>query len=139
MTTCTRILEIDAGHRLLKHEGKCRHVHGHRYRFEITCSAMLDDVGRVLDFSVIKEVIGGWLDETIDHGFIAQDGDPIIEWLTAQGMKMCVVNFSPTAENLAEWVLTRANQLLADRWIKVTRVVCHETPNSWATATLENA
>jgi len=32
--TITRVFEIDYGHRLLKHPGKCVNYHGHRGRFE---------------------------------------------------------------------------------------------------------
>jgi len=136
MTTCTRRLEIDAGHRLLKHEGKCKFVHGHRYVFDITCEAKLDDVGRVIDFGKIKEVVGGWLDEKLDHGFIAQEGDPIIPFLQSENSKLFIVDFSPTAENLAEMVLGKSCELLSPFGVKVVHVRCHETPNGFATASL---
>jgi 6-pyruvoyltetrahydropterin/6-carboxytetrahydropterin synthase len=129
------MLEFDAGHRLLKHEGKCRHVHGHRYRADITCSAAsLDEVGRVIDFSVIKQVVGGWLDFHWDHGFIAEDSDPIIEFLQAQDSKYYMVPFSPTAENLAVYLLTHAKILLAEHGVEVLHVRLHETPTAFATA-----
>jgi 6-pyruvoyltetrahydropterin/6-carboxytetrahydropterin synthase len=49
-----RRIEIDAGHRLLKHEGKCRNLHGHRYVFEVEAqSKQLDSVGRGIDFSIL--------------------------------------------------------------------------------------
>ncbi len=132
---CTRRLEIDAGHRLLKHEGKCRHVHGHRYVFEITCTAdELDDVGRVIDFGAIKAEVGSWLDEQWDHGFLAEHGDPIVDWLKANEMKHCVLDVPPTAENLARIVRDMAVTLLAPYSIGVYAVRCRETPNCWADA-----
>lgn len=71
-----RKIEFDAGHRVLKHESKCRHVHGHRYVLEITAvAAELDDVGRAIDFGKIKEVCGGWVDTHLDHGYIAHPDD----------------------------------------------------------------
>ena len=131
MTTITKRLEIDAGHRLLKHEGKCRHVHGHRYAFEITCTApALDSVGRVIDFSQIKEKVGGWLDKFWDHAFIAQVGDPIIPFLNENGMRHDITEHPPTAENLAQLVFEKARQLLTE--IKVVHVTCYETPTSRA-------
>ena len=54
--TCARRLEFDSGHRVLRHESKCRHVHGHRYVLELTCAAaQLDDLGRVIDFGVTRQ------------------------------------------------------------------------------------
>jgi len=134
MPEITRRLEIDAGHRLLKHESKCRHVHGHRFKFEITCTGALDQVGRVIDFSVIKGVIGAWLDAELDHAFIAEQGDPIVAWLEQNEMRVHVVPFSPSSENLAQYVLERARLELFRFGVKVVRVRCYETPNCWSDA-----
>lgn len=130
--TITRKLEVDAGHRLMNHEGKCRNYHGHRYVFEVTCTGPeLDAVGRVIDFSVIKSVVGKWLDDILDHGMILQLGDPAIELLSTHG-KVLVVPWSPTAENIVAWVHVVAADLLKPHNIFVTRVRCYETPNCWA-------
>jgi 6-pyruvoyltetrahydropterin/6-carboxytetrahydropterin synthase len=131
-TTITKRLEIDAGHRLLKHEGKCRHVHGHRYAFEISVSAAkLDDVGRVVDFGVIKERVGAWLDNAWDHAFIAQEGDPIVWWLVSNQQRYAQVDCPPTAENLARLVFEKAVDLLPPT-VSVRAVRCWETPTSSA-------
>lgn len=131
----TKRLEIDAGHRLMKHEGKCRHVHGHRYAFEIDVSAQsLDEVGRIIDFSVVKEEVGGWLDKNLDHGFIAQAGDPIIQFLVDKDSKVYVMQTPPTAENLASLVLEKAIDLLRPKGVQVVAVTCYETPTSRARA-----
>ena len=33
-TRIRRYVETDTGHRVPNHKSKCRHMHGHRYRFE---------------------------------------------------------------------------------------------------------
>ncbi len=133
MMVATRKLEIDCGHRLLKHEGKCRNVHGHRYVFEVTVGAhALDDVGRVIDFSLIKSVVGGWLDEHLDHGFIAEQGDPIIEWLEANDQKHLIFDVPPTIENLTMFVFRIAGTLLLPHGVEVKHVRGYETPNCWS-------
>lgn len=132
MSRITRRLEIDAGHRLLKHEGKCHNIHGHRYVFEITVSAdQLDEVGRVIDFAAVKELVGGWLDDQWDHGFLAQHGDPIISFIQNQKLKICVMKDPPTAENLARELYYSAQTLLP-RSITLIGIRCYETPNCWA-------
>lgn len=129
----TRKLEIDAGHRLQNHEGKCRHVHGHRYVLDLTCSASkFDQVGRVIDFGVVKQVFGGWLDEQLDHGFIAERGDPIIEFLTTNGSKVHIVDWPPTAENLSMYLFGVANAVLAGHNVTVQALRVYETPNCWS-------
>lgn len=73
---CTRRIEFDAAHRVFKHEGKCKHLHGHRYALEATfAAANLDKLGRVVDFAVIKEVLGAWIMEHWDHATILFDKD----------------------------------------------------------------
>lgn len=132
--TCTRALEIDAGHRLQKHESKCRNVHGHRYKFEIEVSACeLDTVGRVIDFGCIKEVIGTWLDENFDHAFIAEYNDPLIMWLAENKQKFFIFDSPPTAENLAKFVFNLCVQRLPET-LTVESVTCWETPSCRATA-----
>lgn len=130
MRTITRRLEVDAGHRLLNHEGKCQNYHGHRYVFLISCEAAeLDAVGRVVDFSVIKARVGKWLDDTIDHGMVLQADDPLVSVLHALQTKFTVLPCPPTAENLAELVFRKAYELLVDTGVRVTKVECFETPN----------
>jgi len=132
VTTISRRLEIDAGHRLIDHEGKCAHVHGHRYVFEVFVRAsQLDHVGRVIDFSVVKERVGGWLDMHWDHGFLAQEGDPIIDWLSVHAQKLYVLPVPPSAENLAAYVFEVARRALEPE-VQVVAVRCHETPNCYA-------
>jgi len=118
----------------MKHEGKCRHLHGHRYVFDFTCEGVKDNVGRIIDFGKVKEIVGGWLDTNLDHGFIAQKGDSIVKYLEETGGKLYLVDFSPTAENLAEHVLGKARELLGPLGITVVHLRVYETPNCWAGA-----
>lgn len=128
-----RRLEIDAGHRLINHEGKCANYHGHRYVIEITCAAdTLDVVGRIVDFSVVKSVVGGWLDTELDHGMILQRGDPAIGFMRDNGSKVHVVNFPPTAEHLSRYILDVASHLLRLHNVTVTCVRVYETPNCFS-------
>lgn len=125
----TRYHDICAGHRVVGHEGKCRHLHGHNYRihFHITTEPKtnpLDAVGRVLDFSEIKLRLCEWLEENWDHKFIVWNQDRLMQRM-AEGLrdKTCIendddmedyehlfdslvwVDFNPTAENLAAYLL----------------------------------
>lgn len=133
MRRITRRLEIDAGHRLLKHESKCKNLHGHRYAFEVTVGAeALDGVGRVIDFGAIKQHLGLWLDDNLDHAFIVQESDPLLDWLILHEQKHFVVPVPPTAENLSELVHSEAVRLLEPLGIVVLNVRCWETPTSYA-------
>jgi len=147
--TIMRKFGIDAGHRLWQHEGKCKHLHGHRYEFQVWFTAEdLDSIGRVIDFSEIKNKIGGWLEANWDHGMILNENDPIAklwgwgdiehsdELNPLDEMKSFLLPCNPTAENLASYLLKIANELMLDTGVKVTKVGVYETPNCMASAEL---
>ena len=137
--TCSRRIEFDAAHRVMRHESKCRHLHGHRYRVDITATALddLDDIGRVIDFSVLKSIVGGWIDEQWDHGAILNDQDEaLIEYCLDNNSKCFLLPNSenPTAEVMAAYLLEISNRLLADAGspVLITHIRLYETPNCWA-------
>ncbi len=136
MRTCTRRIEFDYGHRLLNHEAKCAHVHGHRGVLEITCAVEeLDSAGRVLDFGKIKEIVGGWIDQHWDHAFLANKADrKMIDFLAANGQRWFAMPGEPSAENIASFMLSQANTLLQDLDVECTHVRFYETPNGWSDA-----
>lgn len=141
MTTCTRLIKSDTGHRVLGHEGKCRHLHGHEYNFEITAAAdSLDSIGRVIDFSVIKERVGGWIDNNWDHNMLLYSKDEsaikAME-LVEDGRPPFIADWNPTAENIADYVLREVCPLvLQGTGVVVTQVKVWETQNCFATAVL---
>ncbi len=151
----TRAFFIDTGHRVVGHEGKCAHLHGHRYQIQVTVrSTDLDDIGRVVDFAVLKQGIGGWLDANWDHGLVMWHEDPFMglfgvaarekfkdpengELMSLlSGMKVYVMNSNPTAENMARYLMDEIIPgIIGDQALTCTKVVVMETPNCWACAT----
>ena len=76
----SRQISIDAGHRVMTHGSKCRHLHGHRYTIEATCTAdHLQGAGEqsdmVLDFGFLKDEMMAVIDAPCDHGFLAHVED----------------------------------------------------------------
>jgi 6-pyruvoyltetrahydropterin/6-carboxytetrahydropterin synthase len=138
--TIIRVLEFDAGHRVAGHEGKCATLHGHRYKVEIEATAdVLDDIGRVIDFSVLKSAIGGWLDRFWDHTCVIWQDDEVLKVLrNLPGNKgPFAAPFNPTAENMAEYLLrVVCPRELAGTNVKVVAVTVWETPNCKAVARL---
>lgn len=141
--SCTRRLQFCSGHRVMGHENKCAHLHGHNYVVEITAEPSggrgLDGIGRVIDFSVLKEKVGGWIEDNWDHGMVLHVEDPWYEVMAKAEptQKLRVMPYNPTAENMAKFLLEQiCPQVLADTGILVTRVVVHETENCWAEANI---
>lgn len=136
--SCVRKFSVDAGHRVFKHESKCANMHGHTYCIEAHARApQLDSLGRVIDFSVLKERIGSWLDDNWDHGFLyAIDDHEVREVLNQLGTKKFEMPFNPTAENMALFLLRECATLLQGCGVEVFKVVVNETPNCRAEVTL---
>jgi 6-pyruvoyltetrahydropterin/6-carboxytetrahydropterin synthase len=103
----TRYHDFSAGHRVYNHESKCAHLHGHNYRVTFTLeSPELDSIGRVLDFSCIKDLLCEWLEENWDHKFLIWKDDPFAEQLIkVDPSGTVVVDFNPTAENMGKYLL----------------------------------
>src|SRR5256885_13915911 len=60
--TVTRKFWFSYGHRVFQHEGACGNLHGHNGVVNVTATANeLDNVGRVIDFGVLKNKIDPWI------------------------------------------------------------------------------
>lgn len=133
MITVTRRLEFDAAHRILKHESKCKNLHGHRYVLEASFFAdALDNLGRVIDFGVVKEVLGAWIDANLDHNTILSIKDKNLgEQIEKEtGQKIYYLNENPTAENIALHLLNEiCPKIFANHDVKCVAIKLYETPN----------
>ena len=139
--TCVKTLEFDTAHRVMNHESKCANLHGHGYELHVTARAQnLDELGRIIDFSVLKQKIGDWVDEKWDHTTLLFEKDKeaieLVEKVQAN-KKVFVCSFNPTAENMANYILTDvAPKLLIGTGVEVVKVRLYETPNCYADAEL---
>lgn len=136
----TRSHEIDAGHRVCGHLGKCAHLHGHRYRFDLTCEpeAGLDALGMVVDFAVLKDRLCSWLDAHWDHRMLLWVHDPLFERLADIDPGVVALPCNPTAENLAQHVVeVIAPPLLVGTHVRLVACAVHETAKCSANFALD--
>lgn len=135
MITAERYHDISTGHRVYGHESKCKHLHGHNYRIHFKVQGSLDSIGRVLDFSVIKSKLCMWVENNWDHKFLIYEKDPLAMFLFNQDPNgVVIVPFNPTAENMAEYLVTKIGpvQLVEEDCILV-EVKIEETRKCTAT------
>lgn len=156
--------EICAGHRVVGHESKCRHLHGHNYVFHFHVapkldgqikslakeyeveSAALDNIGRVIDFSVVKSTLCEWLEINWDHRFLHWEEDKLmtgiaslIEDSNRPGFieakdeihffdSLVSLPFNPTAENLAAYMVEVIGpRLLDEHGVELVKCTIEET------------
>ncbi len=126
---------FDAAHFLKDYEGKCRNVHGHRWRVlaEIQGEQLSEERqtrGMLFDFSELKGLLKSLCD-ALDHSLIYEKGslrEKTLEALTEEGFKMNEVPFRPTAENFARYFYKK----IEEKGYRVHRVEVYETPNNCA-------
>lgn len=127
--TANRYHDISCGHRVVGHESKCAHLHGHNYRVHFhVSSARLDDVGRVIDFSIIKAILCQWLEDSWDHKMLIWEKDPMLDTLVdldPDGIRITV--FNPTAENMAAYLVDDMAPRLLPEFVKLVKCTIEET------------
>ncbi|MDA1183728.1 MAG: 6-carboxytetrahydropterin synthase [Acidobacteria bacterium] len=130
MYSVTKRIDFCYGHRLLDHDGVCKHLHGHNAVAEIEVRAdALDSRDMVVDFGEIKRLVKEWIDREIDHRMILRHDDPMVKPLQALGEPVYLLDSNPTAERIAQLLF----DVSRERGLAVDRVTLWETPSSWAT------
>ena len=138
----TRRIQFCSGHRVLNHESKCANAHGHNYVLYIYAECdQLDTIGRVIDFSVLKEKMGKWIDDNWDHTFLIYEKDKellFVKNYLQSNKQVFICNFNPTAENMANFLLHDVCPKLFDGdGIKISKVVLYETENCFVEVSCE--
>ena len=146
--TVTKRITTETGHRLINYNGKCAHLHGHRYEWEVTVSSLSptnytnDQTGMVVDFkdlkAIMKEVI-----EPLDHAFVLCEKDPLLQadyatidevFMASNGDRgrLIVLPVNPTAENLVLFVAESLKEELDKKGLRLDKVKLWETEDSYA-------
>lgn len=111
----------------MKHAGKCRHLHGHSARAEITLqSTELDQQAMVMDFSELKSIVGNYIKQQLDHNMLLHEDDPLCIVLEKQGERFLALTEHPTAEYLAQMIFEYSKQ----QGLPVHKVVLWETASA---------
>lgn len=149
----TVTVKFEAMHRIPKHTGKCKYIHGHSYKAVVSLSAPnLDEMGMVLDFGVVKTRLKAWIDEKWDHNSILHENDPLIkfgrkmkqdklwksEFEQFGGKEPYLLKCNPTAENMAEHLFNvihefLENELAQIEGLAIDSVTIQETEDCSAT------
>jgi 6-pyruvoyltetrahydropterin/6-carboxytetrahydropterin synthase len=138
--------DIESGHILSKHPGKCRFPHGHSRKVEVVLSADgLDERDMVCDFNLIKHALKEFLDSW-DHALCLNTDDPQFAFYqrTYGARVVPFTRADPTTEAMAKAVFDELKRRLADvrihpesalkvpPGVRVERVRITETSATWA-------
>lgn len=110
-TSVTHSFSFEAAHVLPWHPGKCRNLHGHGYRLEVTVDGPIGDQGIVIDFADLAAVVEREVVSRYDHVYLNDLLDnPTAEliahdaWKTleAAGLAVSRVRLWETADSFVE-------------------------------------
>lgn len=126
---------FDSAHFLKGYDGKCKNVHGHRWRVVIeikspTLQKEGQTQGMIVDFSRLKQDLKEETDY-FDHSLIMETGSLKPDTLTAlkkEEFLLVEVNFRPTAEEFSRYFYERMSQ----RGYEVKSAKVYETPANCA-------
>lgn len=118
---------FDAAHFLTNYEGKCKNIHGHRWRVVVTIKGELTN-GMLVDFGDFKKDIKDLCDY-FDHSFIVEKGslDKKLFDLLNKQFVLRVVEFRTTAENFSKYIFEEMSKKYS-----VKEVCVYETSNNCA-------
>lgn len=127
---------FDSAHFLSHYKGKCKNIHGHRWKLEIeiqsntlVAGGQLD--GMVIDFCDFKETVKDMVDY-YDHALIIEKGSMRMETLNClilDGFRIIEVAFRPTAENFSAFFYNT----MKEKGYNLKTVTVYETPTNSAT------
>lgn len=126
---------FDAAHFLKGYQGKCKNIHGHRWRViaVIQGSGLQtsgSQRGMLTDFSDLKQALKLLTDE-LDHALLVEIGSLMPETQTAldaEGFRMVLLPFRTTAENLSKYFYDQ----LTSQGYPVREIQVYETPANCA-------
>ncbi|WP_020565519.1 6-pyruvoyl trahydropterin synthase family protein [Methylosarcina fibrata] len=127
MFTITKEVYFCYGHRLMKHSGKCRHLHGHSVKASISIQQpQLNDQDMVCDFAEIRDCVEAYIDRHLDHNLLLHKDDPLIPMLIQNNERFLALDEHPTAEVLSKMIY----RYLQEAGFNVAHVTLWETASA---------
>jgi 6-pyruvoyltetrahydropterin/6-carboxytetrahydropterin synthase len=105
----TKQFSFETGHALYGYDGKCKNVHGHSYKLNVTViGTPITDTsnvkyGMVIDFGDLKRIVKSEIVDKFDHATVFNKNTPHIELareLENRDHSVILVDYQPTSENM---------------------------------------
>lgn len=135
----TKEFMLDMAHALWGYDGKCKNIHGHSYKLEVTIIGdTINDInspknGMVIDFTLLKSIINEAIIDKFDHTLVLNSKSPHKELKDNKlGFENIVlVPYQPTCENLLIDFAEKIKDTLPDE-VSLHKLKLSETVNSYA-------
>lgn len=103
----TKIFSFETGHALYGYDGKCRNIHGHSYKLNVTvigtpiAESSHVKLGMVIDFGDLKKIVKEEIVDVFDHATVFNKNTPhkaLAKELSDRGHNVLLVDYQPTSE-----------------------------------------
>jgi 6-pyruvoyltetrahydropterin/6-carboxytetrahydropterin synthase len=112
----TKVFTFDSAHHLNDYEGKCKNIHGHTYKLEVTVKGMPDKRGMVIDFHDLNDLVEAEVISKIDHKYLNE-----------------MFDFNTTCEFIGLWIWDQIAVRISATGCTLEKLVLWETPSSFIT------
>ena len=136
----TKQFSFETGHALHGYDGKCKNIHGHSYRLDVTVigKPVADEsnpkCGMVIDFSDLKKIAKDEIVDVFDHATVFNKNTPHLElamMLKSKGHNVLLVDYQPTTEMMVIDFAEKIKKRLPKN-IKLHALKLQETATSFA-------
>ena len=136
----TKQFSFETGHALYGYDGKCKNVHGHSYRLDVTVIGQpISDnsnvkFGMVIDFSDLKKIVKEEIVDVFDHATVFNKNTPHVELakeLQDRDHNVLLVNYQPTSEMMVIDFASKIKKRLPNN-IALFSLKLQETATSFA-------
>ena len=136
----TKQFSFETGHALYGYDGKCKNVHGHSYRLDVTViGSPISDAshvkfGMVIDFSDLKKIVKEDIVDVFDHATVFNKITPHIELakeLQDRDHNVLLVDYQPTSEMMVIDFSEKIKKRLPEN-IQLHSLKLQETATSYA-------
>lgn len=136
----TKKFSFETGHALYGYDGKCKNVHGHSYKLDVTVigKPISDEshvkLGMVIDFGDLKKIVKQEIVDKFDHATVFNKNTPHVELaaeLEERGHDVILVDYQPTSENMIQDFAEKIRKRLPEH-IRLFSLKLQETETSYA-------
>jgi 6-pyruvoyltetrahydropterin/6-carboxytetrahydropterin synthase len=136
----TKQFSFETGHALYGYDGKCKNVHGHSYRLDVTVigQPISDNTnvkfGMVIDFTDLKKIVKEEIVDVFDHATVFNKNTPHVELareLQKRDHNVLLVDYQPTSEMMVIDFAEKIKRRLPNN-ITLHSLKLHETATSYA-------
>ena len=136
----TKQFSFETGHALYGYDGKCKNVHGHSYKLDVTVigQPIIDTTnvkyGMVIDFGDLKKIVKEEIVDVFDHATVFNQNTPHVELakeLMDRGHNVLLVDYQPTSEMMVIDFAKKIKKRLPNN-IKLHSLKLQETATSFA-------